>query len=137
MGRLIHGQSGEGIMSGLYIILILAILLFTAVEVAAYSMSAWKLYSAAGEVMEMMKSQNGLDGAMEQRFRELAAALHLDDLDLRLEGTPKTAQRGDLLELRVQGRYKIRSLRPFGQELSVGLRMRLYGLAHTYIRTFL
>ena len=129
-------QSGEGLLGGLYIMLILAIILFVAVEVASYSMSAWKLYGAAEEVMEMMKSQNGLDGAIAQRFNELAVALRLDGLEARITGTPKTVQRGDLLELHVQGRYKIYSLRPFGQELSVPMSLRLHGLAHTYIRTF-
>jgi len=133
--RLLHGQSGESLISGLYMMFVLAIVLFVAVEVVSYGMSAWKLYSAAGEIMEMMKSQNGLDGVMVQRFRELTALLRLEDLHPRLEGTPKTVQRGDLLELRVEGVYKIHSLKPFGQELSIAMRLRLYGLAHLYQRS--
>ena len=134
MASLVRGQSGEGIINGLYIMFILAVLLFVAVEVASYSMSVWKMYSAAEDVMEMMKSQNGLDHAIEYRFREMAKVLRLDDMDVRLEGTPKTVQRGDMLALQVHGRYQIKSLRPFGQELSIAIRLRLYGLAHTYIR---
>jgi hypothetical protein len=129
-----RNQSGEGIISGLYVMFILAVVLFVAVEVAAYSMSAWKLYGACGEIMEMMKGENGLDSLMEARFRELLTALNLLDLDVRLEGTPKTVQRGELLELKAWGRYPVRSLRPFGQELSVPFSLRLHGLAHTYIR---
>jgi hypothetical protein len=82
----------------------------------------------------MMKSENGLDSAMRRRFSELTAALRLDGLNIQMDGTPKTVQRGDMLELRVQGRYKINSLKPFGKELSVPLSMRLHGLAHTYVR---
>jgi lysyl-tRNA synthetase class II len=98
-------------------------------------MSAWKLYGACREIMDMMRAENGLDRAMEQRFSELAKALRLDDMDIRIEGTPQKTQRGDLLELKAGGRYKIRSLRPFGKELSVHIGFRLHGLAHTYIRS--
>ncbi|MCL2166327.1 MAG: DUF4320 family protein [Clostridiales bacterium] len=129
-----RGQSGEGLTSGLYTLFLLSVILFVAVEVASYSMSVWKLYGAAGEIMEMMKSENGLDGAMKQKFNTLSAALNLGELSIQLSGTPKTVQRGDLLELEVQGRYRIRSLRPFGQELSVPVRINLRALAHTYIR---
>ena len=129
-----HRQSGEGMISGLYVMLVLAIVLFLAVEIASYSMSAWKLYGAASEIMEMMKSENGFDAAMERRFRELTKALNLDDLDIRIVGTAKTVQRGDMLELSVRGNYRIRSLRPFGRELNATVSLRLHGLAHTYIR---
>jgi hypothetical protein len=134
MRDLWENQSGEGLISGLYVMLILAVILFAAVEIAAYSMSAWKLYGACGEIMEMMKGETGLDGSMEEKFQELLAALNLLDLDIHLEGTPKTVQRGDLLELKAWGRYPVRSLRPFGRELSVPFSLRLHGLAHTYIR---
>jgi hypothetical protein len=129
-------QRGEGLLSGLYVMFVLAVILFAAVEIAAYSMSAWKLYGACGEIMEIMKAENGIDGEIRQRFRELTQALNLEDMNIVLEGTPKTVQRGDLLELKAQGRYQIRSLRPFGSELTVPLRVRLHGLAHTYIRGF-
>ena len=128
-------QAGEGIISGLYVMLVLAIVLFVAVEVASYSMSAWKLYGACAEIMDMMKAENGIDGDMERRFRELMAVLRLEDLDIQLEGTPKTVQRGDMLELEASGNYRIQSLRPFGKELNLPMRMHLHGLAHAYIRT--
>jgi len=131
---LYRGQSGEGLLSGLYVMFVLAILLFLTVEIAAYGMSVWKLYGACGEIMEMMKAENGLDNAMTQRFRELLTTLRLDDLGIRLEGTPKTVQRGELLELRAEGRFPIRSLRPFGREIGITIGLRLHGLAHTYIR---
>ena len=131
---LFRAQSGEGLLSGLYVMLILAIVLFLAVEIAAYGMSAWKLYGACDEIMAMMKAENGLDSAMALRFRELTVTLRLEHLNIRLEGTPKTVQRGDILELRAEGRYPIRSLRPFGKEFSVAIGLRLHGLAHTYIR---
>ncbi len=127
-------RSGEGLISGFYVMFVLAIILFLAVEIAAYSMSAWKLYGACGEVMEMMKGENGLDGHMERKFREMLVSLNLMDFDIRLEGTPKTVQRGELMELKAWGRYPVRSLRPFGKELSVPFSLRLQGLAHTYIR---
>lgn len=127
-------QSGEGLISGLYVMFVMSIILFLAVEIASYGMSAWKLYGACGEIMEMMKGENGLDGAMERRFRELVTELHLEELNVRLEGTPQKVQRGDILELKASGRYPIRSLRPFGKEVSVPVSLRLNGLAHTYIR---
>ena len=132
--RFFREESGEGMISGLYVMFILAVVLFLAVEIAAYGMSAWKLYGACGEIMEMMKAENGLDGAMEQRFRELTVALNLQELNVRLTGTPKTVQRGDLLELRAEGRYPVRSLRPLGREFSVSIGLRLNALAHAYIR---
>ena len=132
--RFCREQSGEGLISGLYTMLVLAIILFLAVEIAAYGMSVWKVYGACDEIMAMMKAENGLDSAMRQRFRELTAALHLESLELRLDGTPPKVQRGDLLELWAQGKYTVRCLKPFGQSLSVPVSVRLHGLAHTYIR---
>ncbi|MCL1804621.1 MAG: DUF4320 family protein [Clostridiales bacterium] len=128
-------SSGEGLISGLYVMFVLAIILFLAVEIASYGMSAWKLYGACSEIMEMMKADNGLDMIMEQRFRELVRTQRLEELDIRLEGTPQKRQRGDLLELKAGGRYPIRSLRPFGKEISIPIGLRLSGLAHAYIRT--
>ncbi len=134
MGNLWRSRSGEGLISGFYVMFVLAVILFMAVEVAAYSMCAWKLYGACGEIMEMMKGENGLDGNMERQFQELLVSLNLLEFDIRLEGTPKTVQRGEMMELKAWGRYPIRSLRPFGKELSVPFSLRLHGLAHTYIR---
>jgi hypothetical protein len=134
--RFCREQSGEGLIGGLYTMMVLVIVMFLAVEIAAYGMSVWKLYGACDEIMDMMKAENGLDGAMKQRFRELTIALHLEDLDLRLDGTPPKVQRGDLLELRAQGQYRIRSMKPFGREFTVPVSIRLNGLAHTYIRRF-
>ena len=134
MMRLYREQSGEGLLSGLYVMLVLAIILFIAVEITAYGVSTWKLYGACDEIMAMMKAENGLDNAMVLRFRELMTALRLDHLDIRLEGTQKMVQRGDLLELKAEGRYPIRSLRPFGREFSITIGLRLHGLAHTYVR---
>ena len=130
----LEDESGESLLSGLYIMLILAVVLFAAVETASYSMSVWKLYGAAGEVMDIMKAENGLDSDGIRRFHTLEAALGLEGLDVVISGTPKTVQRGDLLELRLSCRYRIQSLRPFGRELSVPISIRLSGLAHTYIR---
>jgi hypothetical protein len=131
---ILRGQSGEGMLSGFYVMFVMAIIIFLAVEVACYGMSAWKLYGACAEIMDMMKSENGLDSAMELRFRELVKTLRLDDMDLKLSGTPQKAQRGDILELRASGRYRIRSLRPLGRDLSISIGFRLHGLAHTYVR---
>ncbi|MDR1194186.1 MAG: hypothetical protein LBK98_08510 [Peptococcaceae bacterium] len=128
------GQSGEGLISGFYVMFVLAIVLFLAVEVASYSMCGWKLYGACGEIMDLMKAENGLDDVMEQRFRILLRSLSLDDMEISLEGTPKTAQRGDLLVLAARGRYPVRCLRPFGREITVPFGARLNGLAHSYIR---
>jgi hypothetical protein len=113
---------------------VIAVLLFLTVEVAAYGMTAWKLYGACGEIMEQMKAENGLNGETRRRFQELINSLNLNEMGVSLEGTPQTVQRGDLLELTARGSYPVRSLRPFGREFSVGLQVRLQGLAHTYIR---
>ena len=51
MKRFIRAQAGEGMISGMYTMFLLAVVLFLAVEIAGYGTSAWKLYGAAGEVM--------------------------------------------------------------------------------------
>ena len=130
----IRGQSGESILGGMYTMFLIALVLFVAVEVSGYSTSVWKLYGAAGEIMELMKAQNGFDGEMQYRFRELQTALGLDDLVVQIDGTGKSKQRGELLELRINGVYPIHSLRPFGREFTVPIHLRLHGLAHMYIR---
>ena len=136
MKKLFYQESGEGVLSGMYTMFVIAVVLFLAVEIAGYGTSAWKLYGAAGEIMEWMKSENGLDTNMERRFRELKDALGLRDMATQIRGTPKTMQRGELLELRVDASYRVHCLRPFGRELSVPIRLRLHGLAHTYIRAY-
>ena len=131
-----HREDGEGLISGFYVMFVLALVLFLAVDVASYAMCSWKLHGACGEIMEMMKAENGLDAGMEARFKELVGALHMEDMTIALAGTPKTIQRGELLELRAQGQYEVRCLRPLGQSIKVPVRVRVHGLAHTYIRQY-
>ena len=135
-GGLWQSEIGEGLISGFYVMFVLALVLFMAVDIASYAMCSWKLHGASGEIMEMMKAENGLDAGMEARFRELVSALHMEDMTITLAGTPKTIQRGELLELRVQGQYEVRCLRPLGQSIRVPVRVRVHGLAHTYIRQY-
>ncbi len=128
-------EFGEGIISGLYTLLVLSLTLFLGVEILSYGVSGWKIYTAGEELMELMKAENGLDEEMEARFFGLAQRLNLSDLELTVEGTPKYVQRGEPLELRIQGSYTLTCLRPLGRQWAVPLRIKLVGLAHTYIRS--
>ena len=46
----------------------------------------------------------------------------------------KYVQRGDPLELWIKGSYPLSCLRPLGKTWSAPLRIKLTGLAHTYLR---
>lgn len=135
MKRLWRKEAGEGLLSGLYTLLVLALLLFLGVEILSFGVTGWKLYTAGGELLELMKAENGLDGTLKNQFHSLCRRLGLEELNLTVEGTPKYVQRGEPVELEIRGHYPLACLRPFGRSFQVPLHIRLTGLAHTYLRS--
>ena len=127
-------DAGEGLISGLYTLLILALGLFFGVVCLCYGLAGGKAYAAGQEILELMKAENGLDQSLKNRFAALTKRLGLEKLGLSLEGTPKYVQRGDPLELWIKGSYPLSCLRPLGKTWSAPLRIKLTGLAHTYLR---
>ena len=53
-------DAGEGLISGLYTLLILALVLFIGVEILSYGMAGWKAYAAGQEILELMKAEQAM-----------------------------------------------------------------------------
>ena len=57
----VRGQAGEGIMTALYTMMILAVIFFIGIDVAGYTGTVWKLRNACNETLTLMKMENGFD----------------------------------------------------------------------------
>lgn len=119
---------------GLYSLLAIAVVLMLGLEAAGYSMSVWKLRQVCSETLNLMKIENGMNSRTEASFQELLEDYGLQDFSFRLKGTPCCVQRGDLLEFEAESSYPLSCLRPFGTQWEVPLRVKVRGLAQTFIR---
>lgn len=132
--ELVRSKQGEGIISALYTMLILMIILFIGIDIAAYTSTGWKLRNACSETLTLMKIENGFDGRLEEKFRDFLAVQGLDPAAVSVSGTPKLVQRGDMLTIRASTPYVLRSLRPFDRELRFIVKVEISGLAQEFIR---
>lgn len=127
-------EQGEGMITTLYTMLILMIIFFAGIDIAGYTATSWKLRNACTETLSLMKIENGLDAALEDKFRDYAAAQGLDPAKVTLTGTSKLVQRGDMVAIRAAMPYVLRSLRPLNRELSLTIDIEMYGLAQEFVR---
>lgn len=125
---------GEGIITGLYTMLILTIIFFIGIDIAGYTSTSWKLRNACSETLTLMKIENGFDSNTERIFLNYAEIQGLDTSSISVKGTQKTTQRGDVVTINADIPYVIRSLRPFNNELSVNISVEMWGLAQEYIK---
>ncbi len=132
--ELIQSEKGEGLISALYTMMLLTIIFFIGVDIAGYTATAWKLRNACSETLTLMKIENGYDSRIERTFLKYAAVQGLDTSQIRVSGTPKLVQRGDMVTIRATTPYILRSLRPFNHELKFTVNVEISGLAQEFIK---
>lgn len=129
-----ENQAGEGIITALYTMLLLTVIFFVGIDIAGYTSAAWKLRNVCSETLNLIKIENGFDSRTEQVFFAYAAAQGLPIDSIAVAGTSKTVQRGDMVTIRAEMPYVLRSLRPFNRELTYNIRVEMTGLAQEFIK---
>ncbi len=132
--KLLTDIHGEGIITGLYTMLILTIIFFIGIDIAGYTSTSWKLRNTCREALTLMKIENGFDSQIEEFFYDVAETNGLDIRQLDVSGTPKPRQRGDVLTVRASIPYNLRSIRPFNRQIIVDIDYEISGLAQQYVR---
>ena len=127
-------HSGEGLITGLYTMLILIITFFVGIDLAGYTAAVWKIRNACAETLTIMKIENGYDSHTEQLFLQTLRIQKVDTSQVSVSGTPKTVQRGDPVALTVTAPYSLKSLRPFNKELRLNISVEMWGLAQDFVR---
>ena len=135
MNKLLKDEKGEGIISGLFIMLILFIVFFVGIDIAGYISTSWKLRNACNEALTMMKMDNGYNAEIENSFLNFASAQGLNIGEVVVTGHPHKAQRGEPVTIQVTYPYKLQSLRPLGQALQFQVRVEMTGMAQDFIRS--
>jgi len=127
-----HGFSETTlIIYSLFLFMIFAVLY---VDLYGYFYTKNNLKQAVDETLTLVKFENGYDAGTENYFRNIASKLGLDAGKVNLQGTPKTVQRGDPVELIASTDYEVRGLRPLNHPITVQITVRTHGLAHSKIR---
>jgi len=119
------------IIYSLFLFMIFAVLY---VDLYGYFYTKNNLKQAVDETLTLVKFENGFDENTKNYFRNIAAKLGLDARNINLQGTPKTVQRGEPVELTASIAYEVRGLRPLNYSLTVQIVVRSQGLAHRKIR---
>lgn len=127
-------NSGEGIISSLYTLLLLTIVLFVGVDILGYTVTAVKLRGACSETLTLMKIENGFDSITQQKFITYAGVQGLDTSEISVTGTPKYVQRGDVVTINAAIPYALTSLRPLGYQFTFNIKVEMWGLAQDYIQ---
>ncbi|WP_213595219.1 DUF4320 family protein [Paenibacillus woosongensis] len=115
-------------------ILIALILLLIAVSVYEYRTLKSDIRTAANEVLQIMKVENGADSSTRRKFDDLLIAAGLDPSKVNFVATPKSVQRGDFLQVVATREYNIFALKSVGVDHSITMRVQVSGYAHKYIR---
>lgn len=132
--KLIKAEQGEGIITGLYTMLILVMIFFVGIDIAGYIATGWKLRNACTEILTLMKVENGFDSNLEERFLEYVSTQGIDPNKVSVSGTPKFVQRGEMVTIRTTALYTLKSLRPFNRELQFAIVIEMSGLAQEFLR---
>jgi len=138
LARLKHGRNNQDGFSEttaiIYSLLLFMIFAVLYVDLYGYFYTKNNLKQAVDETLTLVKFENGFDAKTESYFYNIAAKLGLDAGKINLQGTPKTVQRGDPVELTASLEYQVKGLRPLNYPLTVQIAVRAHGLAHNKIR---
>lgn len=119
------------IVYSLFLFMIFAVLY---VDLYGYFYTKNNLKQAVDETLILMKFENGFDRQTEAYFKAIADKLGLDAGKIHLNGTPKTVQRGEAVELTASLDYEVKGLKPLNYPLTVNIKVHSEGLAHSKIR---
>ncbi|MEK5163181.1 DUF4320 family protein [Paenibacillus sp. FSL R5-0527] len=129
-----HSERGDALFGIPFAVLIFMILALIAVTVIEYSILRANIRTAANEMLQVMKIENGADSKTRQRFNELLTNMGLDPAKVTFQATPKLVQRGDLVEVTATREYDVFALKALGVHYTTTIRVHVSGLAHKYIR---
>lgn len=117
-----------------YALLIFMIFAVIYVDLYGYFYTKDNLKQAVDETLTLMKFENGFDQGTISYFNTMASKLGLNASDITLNGTPKTVQRGDIVELTASLDYEVKGLKPLNYPIKINITVRAEGLAHNKIR---
>jgi hypothetical protein len=117
-----------------YSLLVFMIFAVLYVDLYGYFYMKNNLKQAVDETLTLVKFENGFDDRTINYFENIAAKLGFDASKINLQGTPKTVQRGEPVELVASIDYEVRGLRPLNYPITVQIVVRSHGLAHSKIR---
>ena len=127
-------EKGEGVFTFLIGILIFMILTLLAVSIyQSYAISR-NLDTATSEILSTMKFENGADWNTRNQFNDLVQRLGLDPNKVTYSATPKTVQRGEVIEVKASYPYKVFALKAIGVDYEIQISSKSSGLAHKFIR---
>lgn len=116
---------------GILIFMILALITVSIYQAFAISRN---LDTATSETLSTMKFENGADLNTKRQFDDLVQRLGLDPNKVTYYATPKTVQRGEVIEVRTSYPYKVFALKAIGVDYEIQISARSSGLAHKFIR---
>jgi Flp pilus assembly protein TadG len=133
--KLLGNQQGEaGMLSFMYIFLMLLIFAYLGIDIYGYMVTKQNLTLAVNETLEIVKAENGYDHTTKQSFDDFIIKLGLDPSKVTVTATNKTVQRGTPVEVVASTKYEAKGLKPFGNTLNLDIEVKANGLAHAFIR---
>lgn len=134
--RLWFRQKGAAVISGLFTMLILTMVFFIGIEVAGYLSIYWKLRVACSETLALMKIENGFDERTKEYFADFlkVQGLEMQKDQVKVDGTEKYVQRGDIVTIEAEMPYTFRAIKPLGKEFHLTIKVAMSGLAQEFIR---
>ncbi|WP_342477442.1 DUF4320 family protein [Paenibacillus sp. FSL H7-0350] len=133
--QFIRSERGDGIISVFFLMLIVLTIALITVSIVQYVMIRSNLRTAAGEVLQIMKVENGADHATRTRLDGLLQSMGMNPAMVSFSATPKPVQRGDLLEVTVVREYNVFALKAVGVYYTIPITVHVSGLAHKFFRT--
>ncbi len=130
-----RSERGDGIISIFFLLLIVLIISLITVSIIQYVMIRSNLRTAANEVLQVMKVENGADQATRARLDGLLQSMGMNPAKVSFTATPKPVQRGDLLEVTAIREYNVFALKAVGVNYTVPIQVHVSGLAHKFYRT--
>lgn len=130
----IKGQKGDWIIAIPIAILISLILMLLVVSIYQSYEIRSKLRTATNEVLQIVKVENGADSTTRAHFDDLLKRMGMDPNKVEFHATPKTVQRGDLVEVTASKDYNVFALKAIGVDYTIKITVTSTGLAHKFIR---
>ncbi|WP_171718373.1 DUF4320 family protein [Paenibacillus phytohabitans] len=132
--QLLRREDGDSHVSILIYSLIVIFFLFLGLSIWQYTEAKSTINSAANEVLQVMKVQNGANAQTRQQFNDLLVRSGMDPSTVTFQATPQTVQRGDLLEIKASKVVDIYAAKILGLTFTLPINVKVTGLAHKLIR---
>lgn len=134
MKNLIKREDGDSHVSILFYSLIVTFFVMFGLSIWQYTEAKGIINSAANEVLQVMKVQNGANAQTRQQFNDLLVRAGMDPSKVTFQATSQTVQRGDVLEIKASRTVDIYGAKILGLTFSLPINVKVTGLAHKLIR---